>query len=472
MHKHRSLFQFLWSFFAGLFALHVLDPGAPGAPSVTITPTDLRDERARYLAQIDDIVETARAENRSTLRRDEQAEHDELVARAEALNVVIERAEGRQVTSAAPGSNPPWQVRTEASTYRPDAEVSYFADVVRSSLLGDMGAADRLARHFRENGVEVSRDIGTTAAGAFVPPTYLGSQWAELARPGRPTADIVTRLPLPERANSVLIPRVTTGTAAAAQATENSAVQETNLDETTLTVPVRTYAGQQDVSRQLLDRSDPAMDQVIYADLAADYATKLNSGILISDGTSGTHLGITATSGIGAVTYTDGSPTVPEIWPKLANAVQTVAGARYQGATVIVMHPRRWGWFLAALDSSSRPYLAPTGLEGPTNSLGVGATVGYGEVVGHLQGLPVVTDASIPTTLGGGTEDIIIVMRAEDCFLWEEGDGSPRLLQVDGDGAGSLTVKLVVYGYSAFTAGRQPSAVCTVGGTGLAAPSW
>jgi hypothetical protein len=35
-------------------------------------------------------------------------------------------------------------------------------------------------------------------------------------------------------------------------------------------------------------------------------------------------------------------------------------------------------------------------------------------------GLPVVTDPSIPNTLGAGTnEDRIIMMRASDLYLWE-----------------------------------------------------
>jgi|GEM_PF-4637078 len=49
----------------------------------------------------------------------------------------------------------------------------------------------------------------------------------------------------------------------------------------------------------------------------------------------------------------------------------------------------------------------------------------------------------------------------------------PKQLRVDEPAAtATLRVRLVAYGYSAFTAGRYPSAICTVGGTGLVTPTF
>lgn len=486
MYKHRSLFQMLWSFFARLFALHVLDPAAPGAPEIernAQTPTELRDERGRVLARIDDIIDTARAEDRSELTDAERSEHDELVAQAAQLGEDITRAEGavgdalrfaaHDARLDPPAANPVVHIGNEPTTYNPGAEHSFFADAYRSRFIGDDRAAQRLQRHgvevARNEGIDVSRDVGTSAFGALVVPQYLTELYAPVARAGRPVANTCMSLPLPDEGLTLNIPRGTTGTAAAAQASENSAVQETNFDETTLAVDVRTYAGQQDVSRQSLERGR-GIDQIIYADLAADYATKVDAAIIAGAGTSGTHLGITQVSGINAVTYTDASPTVAEFWPKLSDAIQQVASGRYMPPSVIYMHPRRWGWLNSGL-TSSLPVVAQSGA--PVNSVAVQQAVAYGQVVGQIQGLPVVTDANIPTNLGSGVdEDMVIVARAEDLLLWEQGDGSPRELRFEETTAGSLTTKLVVYGYSAFTAGRYPEAVATVGGTGLVAPTF
>ena len=54
---------------------------------------------------------------------------------------------------------------------------------------------------------------------------------------------------------------------------------------------------------------------------------------------------------------------------------------------------------------------------------------------------------------------LTLVVRDYDLLLWEDGDGMPRQLKFEETLAGNLTVKLVAFGYSAFTAGRYPKAV-------------
>ncbi len=82
-----------------------------------------------------------------------------------------------------------------------------------------------------------------------------------------------------------------------------------------MTAPVRNLAGQQDVPVQLLDQSPVPMDEVIFADLLADLNTKLNAQVLSGTGASGQVTGIRNVVGISAVTYTDATPTVGEVYP-------------------------------------------------------------------------------------------------------------------------------------------------------------
>ena len=351
------------------------------------------------------------------------------------------------------------RVGAEERTYHPGnaGERSFFADAYHAKS-GDSAASERIARHSAE-----MRDVGTGAFGALVVPQYLVDLYAPLARAGRPMANAVRNLPLPDAGMTLNIPRITTGSTTALQSSENAAVDETNVDETTLQVSVRTFAGQQDVSRQSLERGE-MIDQIVFGDLVSAYATTLDSHI-ISHATDG----VLATSSINAVTYTDASPTVAELFPKLADAIQQVNANRYMPATAIFMHPRRWGWFTAAVDGQSRPLVVPTA---PQNPIGVGQAAEYGQVVGELLGLPVITDANIPTNLGTGTdEDRIIVAKADDLLLMEQ-SGAPRELRFEETAGGNLTTKLVVYGYAAFTAGRFPKSVSVISGTGLVAPTF
>jgi hypothetical protein len=94
----------------------------------------------------------------------------------------------------------------------------------------------------------------------------------------------------------------------------------------------------------------------------------------------------------------------------------------------------------------------------------------YGNSGYSLMGLPIVADANIRTTIAG-SEDEIYCVNANELHLWEQA-GSPFALNFDATGAGSLTIKSVVYGYSAFTAGRYPGAVSVINGTGLVTPTF
>ena len=211
---------------------------------------------------------------------------------------------------------------------------------------------------------------------------------------------------------SLIIPRGTTGAAVASQATENSSVQSTDEVWSNLTVPVVTIAGQQDVSRQSLERGIPGLDGLIYTDLAGAYAAELDRQVLHGTGASGQALGITQTSSIYAATAFGAAVSATNFTLKVAGAVAGIAGAGTAiQPRVIVMHPRRWGWLQSLVDSGGRPlalaqpvgpYNAGAFITNPGAYSGDGASTGSpAQVVGVLaNGLPVITDANVTTTAG------------------------------------------------------------------------
>lgn len=371
-----------------------------------------------------------------------------------------------------------YRVGGEPLVYSPEQPHSFFADAWQMQAGGDFAARERLERHGRQNLDEMRdrglqlRDVGTGAFAGLVVPQYLIDEFAPIARAGSPLLNLIAekRL-LPQHGMTLNIGRMTTGTAVAAQATENTAVQETDADDTLLTVNVRTYAGQQDVSRQALERAE-GVDAEIFNDLVADYFTKLNAACINADGTAGTHLGIRSTAGIVSVSYTDASPTVAELYPKIADAIRQINGGVFAKATAIVMHSRRWGWGTAALDSSLRPLFLPDS-NGPFNALAVGEAAGYGQIMGRIQALPVITDDGVPTNLGAGTnEDVILVVSGSNLRFWSEtGDMFPRRLRFE-QVAAPQSIRLAVWGYSAFSAGKYPGASAVISGTGLVAPTF
>mgnify|MGYP003132747897 CR=1 FL=1 len=355
----------------------------------------------------------------------------------------------------------------EPGVYHRGAEHSFLSDAFNARM-GDFQAQDRINRHQAGNGEK--RDVGTGAFAGLVVPQYLTDLVAEKARGGSPFYNALPKAPLPDKGLKVELSRITTGTTAAFQATENSALDETNIDDTLYTVNVNTIGGQQDVSRQAIERGTD-LEGIVFSDLISAYYTELDNQLINGDGTNNTPEGIRNVTGINTVTYTDASPTVGELYPKLIDAIQKINSNRFAAATAIIMHPRRWGFFSAGVDGNSRPLVLPAG-NNPSDAFGIGEAANYGQVVGQIAGLPVIADANITTADGGGNnQDQIYVVKADDHILFEE-TGSPFRLRFDDVGSGSLTVKLVVYGYVAYASGRYPAGISKIQGTGLVTPSF
>ena len=442
------------------------------------------ERRDAVKAELDAVLEAVAVENRTDLTEDESAKVDTLVEESRSLDSKIEKltaqaaadakaAEARSAVAdvVMPKSTASTKIISEARTYTPQADNSFVKDAFAAKFSNDYAAQERLARHTREEEIE-RRDVGTGNFAGLVIPQYLVDLAAPLARAGRPTADFATnKMVLPPAGMTLNISRMTTGTSTAVQAAENDAISETNADDTLLTVNVRTIAGQQDISKQAIERGT-GIDSFIISDLIRGWHTTLDNQILNGDGTSGSILGLSNTVGIGSVTYTDASPTAAELYPKLANAYQLIQTGAYMNPTHWVMHPRRLAFLLASVDNSGRPLVVPT-LNGPMNAYATGAGQAYYGNSGYsLMGLPIVADANVTTTAGSGTnEDEIYCVTAPEFHLWEQA-GSPFALNFDATGAGSLTIKSVVYGYAAATAGRYPAAFSKISGTGLVTPTF
>lgn len=351
-------------------------------------------------------------------------------------------------------------VKSEPRTYSQRSSNSFIRDAYQAQFNNDYQAKERLARHMTEESVE-RRDVTSAAFAGLVVPQFLTELAAPFARAGRPVADIARKHELPDAGLTISISKVTTGTAVATQ-TEGAGVQETNMDDTKLDISVITKAGMQNVSRQALERGTN-IDSLVMADLVSAYHTNVDVDVVAE---------LLASAGQ-SVTFTDASPTVAELYPKLLDAIQKVQTTFFAGPNAIVMHPRRLAFILAALDSTNRPLAVPTA-NGAYNALAVGnGSVVYGNSGYSIAGLPVITDANVSVTQGAGTnEDTIYVGNTQELHLWEQGSGEPMMLRFEQPKGSELEVQMIVYGYVAMTANRYPNAWAKIGGTGLITPTF
>ena len=363
-------------------------------------------------------------------------------------------------------------VREQATYTKGDPRRSYLKDLITVSIPGRSDAdeaRERLSRHSHDvdtlpEYMEARNLNRTNGSGGYaVPPAWLVQDYISLARAGRPVANVVQNQALPAGTNSINIPKLSTGTTTAIQTADNATISETDLTDTFVTAPVQTIAGQQGLSLQLLDQSPIAFDEIVFRDLIQDHATKVDQQVLYGSGGSGQVQGIHGTSNI--LTVASGGTTIAYVYAAVANAIQQIHAQRFLPPEVIIMHPRRWGWFLSLLDSSSRPLFLPNA-NNPHNAGGILEKVDSQQVVGQMHGLPVVTDPNLSIT-NSGNQDYVYVMRASDLILWESGLRTRVLPETR---ATSLTVLLQVFSYISFSAGRYPQSVAEI--TGLTAPTW
>ncbi|MET9876570.1 phage major capsid protein [Actinacidiphila glaucinigra] len=424
----------------------------------TLTEEAVRDQVARRDA----------ADAEVTRRQDALAELETEQAR----EVELAALQARTVPAAtrAPAYDQVARVGAEERTYRADQDRrgQHFERDVAAAFLGDYEARDRLARHMQEERVERGdqlRAVGTGAFAGLVVPQYLTDLYAPAAAARRPFADAIRRHDLPAQGMSVNISRITTSTSAALQASENTGVSETGIDDTLLTIPVQTIAGQQTLSRQAIERG-AGVEPIVLDDLFRRYATTLDSTLLNQ-----------ATTGLAAsaatITYTSGTPKVVEAYPQVVAGLAGVESAmldQASGENIVVMHSRRWYWLQNGL-SSTWPLISQPGIAAQMGGTNLGATYGSG-VRGVLpNGTPVIVDNNVVTNLGGGTnQDEIYVADRNECHLWED-PNAPMYIRAEQPAAASLGVLMVVYGYAAYTHSRYAHAQ-KITGTGLVAPAF
>jgi hypothetical protein len=364
------------------------------------------------------------------------------------------------------------RIGQEKRTYSPDncrKGTEFLADVI-ASYAHNEEASFRLRAHMREERVERGAylekraNVGTSNFAGLVVPQYLTDLYAPAVAALRPFADICNQHDLPENGMTVNISRITTTTAAGIQ-TEGNAAPTADIDDTLLSENVQTAAGYADLTRQAIERGS-GVEEVTMDDLMRRFATSLD-GTLLTQATTG------LTNVSAATTFDDTTPTVPELWPKFLGAMANAEGALLGMAfpDYIIMHSRRWYWLQSYL-GSQYPFIGQPGI--PPTQGGVANGNGYNQGVrGTLpNGMRVIVDNNIATNGGVGTnQDEIYVVASSECHLWED-PNAPVFIRAEQPLAHQLAVRLVMYGYFAYSFRRYTNAQQKIAGTGLVSPSF
>ena len=280
----------------------------------------------------------------------------------------------------------------------------------------------------------INRTDGT--GGYFVPPLWLVDQYVPYLRAGRVLANLCHSIPLPGGTDSINIPRIVTGTATGVQTADGSGVPSRDMADNFVNAVVRTVAGQEDVSIQLLDQSPIAFDSVISQDLMQDHAMQVDGQVLLGSGSSGqltgmySHGTITGGSTEGIIVNTVTGTTTAQwvgansFYQGMGGLMSQVARNRYRPVQAVVTNPAVWYAMATAPDGNNRPLVVPS-IQGPFNAAADYDTNAMAEgPVGSIFGRPWYTDNNIPLTFGGATTNPLMSTTSAGHVSPTDGSGS------------------------------------------------
>ena len=342
-------------------------------------------------------------------------------------------------------------VRSEPEVYHQgnQGELSFFRDLLHAQVDGDPECRSRIDRHRMMNRAAATTTTGT----GVIPPTWLFNEFAMLQHGARPWADTLRRVGI-ENANPVNIGKqVTPGAAPAAQAGENTAPADGSFNASIITTQPVTYTGKVDVSRQLIDGSNPSIDGLVYADCMGAYNELIEQAVVSA---------FEAASGFAAsITYPGTAPAYTNMFDAFVDGGASVNKHRKMPAHAVFCSIGAFAFLQKMKDTAGRPLMVTGSAGGPFNAYGAAATTQVlTGVAGEAVGLAIVPSWA-------GVDNHLYVLKVDDSLLLESSTFNFRYEEV----LGPSTIRLGVWGYAAPVIGRYPLSFAKIdAGTTIPAP--
>jgi HK97 family phage prohead protease/HK97 family phage major capsid protein len=332
---------------------------------------------------------------------------------------------------------------TELDVRAIETEVAELRRVVEASVAPAAPAAPSFMK-FRTQG-EFAKALASgdndaetlvrTYAAATTADTYLAPGWVgfinNLINQNRPAWNVWSKGALPADGLTVDYAKVTTnGASVAVQSTENTAIAQGNVVIDNVSATVKTYAGQTQLSRQLVERSSVPYLDVAFQALSIAYANTTNAAVLAA---------IAALDFTGKVMDADGG-TAKSILEGITDGAKYIKVNSGLNAEFILCSADAYKYLISVADSQGRPIVRVDGGAPTGESIG-SATVPA--LQGSIFGLPVIVDP----TLGTG----LAYLANSNALRVYESSGAPVNLTDTMSGQSTLTNSYAVYGYAAIT---------------------
>lgn len=320
----------------------------------------------------------------------------------------------------------------EAAAARPTVKASapYITSSVRSPIQSMGGYALHSIKAKlgdEDSSLYVRAAADSTATNpAFNPQQYLSNIFVSNTNFGRAAVDACTRAALPGAGFTVNVPSlITPGQDAptVAATAESAAPSNTGMTSAYQSYTVSKYAGQQTISLELIERSDPIFMDQLMIQLERAYLKATDAAVIAAFVASGTAATATANTAAGLISY-------------LSNeSAATYAGTSYFAKNVVI-GSGTWAAAMGYTDTTGRPIFNATA---PMNS---GGQIGNSSIRGNLLGLDAYVDVNAVATAGADNSAFVIAPEAVTIF-----ESATAMFSVNV--VSSMSVNLAIYGYMA-----------------------
>jgi HK97 family phage major capsid protein len=329
--------------------------------------------------------------------------------------------------------------------YTRGSQHSFVGDQYRATKLGDTAAAERIAKHANALRDDVHlRDVlgaGATTFGAgLVPPVWLAEQFAPVLHRKLRVASQLRQVPwagpfpwsIPIAGTVALTSSITEGV--------NST--ETDPGYSILTVTPGTIMGYSEVSRQMLEASNPAVDSVIWGDLTGDFLDRCETTVITA---------LENQASVNLATVTDNT-VATGMRNVVLDGIAAVSDNSGGDADIFVSKNSKWVSYLKLTDTTNRPLINAMRYN-PQNVVGIQQPGQQfrSPIQGDLESLAVVTSPTVGTMRG-------FIINSQELLY----QNSPPMQFSFEQPAGPALIRVGVWGYVAVVTGRRPKAITKI----------
>ncbi len=377
----------------------VSEPAIDSARVSQVAASETETEEVESTNENSDSLDEETEETNPTTEGDEVSDTTETVATAE----TVEASKHVPMAYTAPRS--------------PIVDkVSYLQYSLKASVLHDEDARQYVK----------AADNTTSTAPGMVPTPQSRTVINALANADRGMIDAISREALTATGMTFELPKIS-AVPVVSDVAENTAITESSLSATYISVPVNSFKGRAISTVELIDRSDPSYLTALLQNLEFAYAKATEDFVTLGIYNDGSSSAQAANTAAGFLGYT-------------SKACADVYGSSLGFARSLVVSPTQWGNIMGYNDNGAPLYNAAQ----PSNAAGnVRGDSLRGVVAPGLNLFVSRSIGNVGSTTADG--DLSMVVINPDSYTWYESPRFELRTNINSDG----TIDILYYGYGA-----------------------